>query len=84
MPTGFRAPGYTTSETLWQALVATGFQWSSSALPSPTYLAARTLVRWRTRLGGGVAVTRGILEADAAGLYGGYGNGIKNLSERPD
>ena len=35
-------------------------------------------------LGGGVAVTRGILEADAAGLYGGYGNGIKNLSERPD
>ena len=55
LPTGFRAPGYTTSETLWQALVATGFQWSSSALPSPTYLAARTLVRWRTRLGGGVS-----------------------------
>jgi diaminohydroxyphosphoribosylaminopyrimidine deaminase/5-amino-6-(5-phosphoribosylamino)uracil reductase len=35
-------------------------------------------------LGGGVAVTRGVLEAEATGLYAAYGKGAKNLSERPD
>jgi len=53
VPRGFRAPGYTTSDALWGALLRAGFQWSSSVLPSPPYLAARSLVRLRTRVTGG-------------------------------
>ncbi len=57
-PRGFRAPGYTTSEALWAALLRAGFAWSSSVLPSPAYLAARTLVRWRTRAGGATSASQ--------------------------
>jgi peptidoglycan/xylan/chitin deacetylase (PgdA/CDA1 family) len=52
VPTGFRAPGYTTSEALWGAMIDVGLQWSSSVLPSPAYLAARRLVRLRAALRG--------------------------------
>ena len=52
-PEGFRAPGYTTSPTLWRALVQTGHRWTSSVLPSPPYLLAKRAVRTLTRLRGG-------------------------------
>lgn len=47
-PAGFRAPGYNLSSSLLKALVATGFAWSSSVLPSPAYWAARVAVRAKT------------------------------------
>jgi peptidoglycan-N-acetylglucosamine deacetylase len=53
VPAGFRAPGYTTSPALWQALVTTGHRWTSSVLPSPPYLLAKRAVRGLTRLRGG-------------------------------
>ena len=53
LPEGFRAPGYTTSPTLWRALAQTGHRWSSSVLPSPPYLLAKRAVRLLTRLRGG-------------------------------
>ncbi len=53
VPAGFRAPGYTTSAALWQALVTTGHRWTSSVLPSPPYLAVKRIVRAMTRLRGG-------------------------------
>jgi hypothetical protein len=49
-PVGFRAPGYNLSSSLLQALVATGFAWSSSVLPSPAYWAARVAIRAKTAL----------------------------------
>lgn len=58
VPEGFRAPGYTTSPGLWRALVATGHAWTSSVLPSPAYLAARRLVRLKTRLRGAVSASQ--------------------------
>ncbi len=51
-PVGFRAPGYTTSPALWQALVQTGHRWSSSVLPSPPYLGAKRAVATWARLHG--------------------------------
>jgi peptidoglycan/xylan/chitin deacetylase (PgdA/CDA1 family) len=51
-PVGFRAPGYTTSAALWQALVQTGHRWSSSVLPSPAYLGAKRAVATWARLHG--------------------------------
>jgi hypothetical protein len=64
-PEGFRAPGYTTSPALWQALVATGHRWSSSVLPSPPYLLAKRVVRARTWL-------RGARSASQAGTFRAY------------
>jgi len=52
VPVGFRAPGYTTSEAMWRALIAGGALWSSSVLPSPPYLWARSLVRLRAARSG--------------------------------
>lgn len=52
-PEGFRAPGYTTSPTLWRALAETGHRWTSSVLPSPPYLLAKRAVRALTHLRGG-------------------------------
>jgi peptidoglycan/xylan/chitin deacetylase (PgdA/CDA1 family) len=52
VPAGFRAPGYTTSVAMWEAMIDVGLRWSSSVLPSPAYLAARRLVRLRARLRG--------------------------------
>lgn len=50
VPAGFRAPGYTTSAALWQALLTTGHRWTSSVLPSLPYLLAKRAVRSLTRL----------------------------------
>ncbi len=44
MPAGFRAPGYTLSDTLWERLCARGYQYDSSLLPSPPYYAAKAAV----------------------------------------
>lgn len=40
-PTGFRAPGYNQSETLFDALEALHYQYDSSFFPTPAYFAAR-------------------------------------------
>ena len=52
-PPGFRAPGYTQSVSLQQAVHDVGFHWSSSILPSPAYFVLRQGVRLRARLRGG-------------------------------
>jgi peptidoglycan/xylan/chitin deacetylase (PgdA/CDA1 family) len=65
VPPGFRAPGYTTSAALWQALVTTGHRWTSSVLPSPPYLAVKRAVRALTRL-------RGARSASQAGAWRAY------------
>lgn len=41
VPTGFRAPGYTHDERMLGAVAAAGYQYDSSALPSPTYYLAK-------------------------------------------
>lgn len=50
---GFRAPGYNVSPTLLSALVARGYRYDSSLLPSPMYWAARAAAirryAWRGR-----------------------------------
>lgn len=43
-PKGFRAPGYLTSRTLFDALSAAGFAYDSSILPSPSYVAVKAAV----------------------------------------
>lgn len=40
-PVGFRAPGYTVSEALYDALEASGVQYDSSVFPCPSYYAAK-------------------------------------------
>jgi len=41
-PTGFRAPGYTTNDTLYSVLTDAGVRYSSSVFPSPAYYAAKS------------------------------------------
>lgn len=43
-PTGFRAPGYTVSKTLTEAIRRRGYGYDSSLLPSPPYYGAKALV----------------------------------------
>lgn len=43
-PSGFRAPGYTLSDTLLERLGARGYTYDSSLLPSPPYYAAKAAV----------------------------------------
>jgi hypothetical protein len=40
-PLGFRAPGYTVSDELFEVLVQTGVRYDSSVFPSPPYYAAK-------------------------------------------
>jgi len=52
-PTGFRAPGYTITDAVFEALVDAGVQWDSSVFPCPGYWAAKAaaigLIRARGR-----------------------------------
>jgi peptidoglycan/xylan/chitin deacetylase (PgdA/CDA1 family) len=41
-PTGFRAPGYTVTDTVFEALAALGVRYDSSVFPCPAYYAAKT------------------------------------------
>ncbi|MEZ4298182.1 MAG: polysaccharide deacetylase family protein [Polyangiaceae bacterium] len=43
-PTGFRAPGYTVCDTLFDVLEEAGVAFDSSVFPSPVYLGAKALV----------------------------------------
>lgn len=51
-PTGFRAPGYTTSDDVFDALEELGVAWSSSVFPCPLYYSAKALVLFAMRLRG--------------------------------
>lgn len=51
-PTGFRAPGYTVSEPLFDALEAAGVAFDSSVFPSPIYYSAKAVVLGWMRLRG--------------------------------
>jgi peptidoglycan-N-acetylglucosamine deacetylase len=51
-PTGFRAPGYTMSDAVYRALVASGMAYSSSVFPCPGYYAAKAAVIAGLRLVG--------------------------------
>jgi hypothetical protein len=41
-PVGFRAPGYTITDGLFDVLAAEGFAYDSSVFPCPAYFAAKT------------------------------------------
>jgi peptidoglycan-N-acetylglucosamine deacetylase len=43
VPRGFRAPGYTVSEALFDAVRSRGYLYDSSVLPSPPYYAAKAV-----------------------------------------
>jgi hypothetical protein len=51
-PTGFRAPGYTMSDTLMTVLREAGFSYDSSVFPCPTYYAAKAASLLGMRLRG--------------------------------
>lgn len=51
-PVGFRAPGYTTSATLFRALAEVGFAFDSSVFPCPSYYLAKLSVLAYYRLTG--------------------------------
>lgn len=51
-PAGFRAPGYTVSEALFDALDEAGVAFDSSVFPSPIYFAAKAAVLAWMRLNG--------------------------------
>jgi len=42
-PRGFRAPGYTVSDVLFDVLARAGLAWDSSVFPCPSYYGAKTL-----------------------------------------
>lgn len=48
--TGFRAPGYTTTDTLYEVLSELGVAYSSSVFPCPPYYLAKALTLWTMRL----------------------------------
>ncbi|WP_437746620.1 polysaccharide deacetylase family protein [Sorangium sp. So ce302] len=51
-PTGFRAPGYTVSDALFDALDAVGVAFDSSVFPCPPYYAAKALAMGVQRVKG--------------------------------
>jgi peptidoglycan-N-acetylglucosamine deacetylase len=51
-PVGFRAPGYTLSPGLYQALCSRGYLYDSSTFPATPYYAAKALIRWGLALVG--------------------------------
>lgn len=48
-PVGFRAPGYDLDRDTVRALVADGYAYDSSVLPSPWLLPMKLLVRWKAK-----------------------------------
>lgn len=66
-PTGFRAPGYTVSEPLFDALDDAGIAFDSSVFPSPLYYAAKaTVLAWmrlRGRTSASILDTPSVLTA---------------------
>ena len=66
-PTGFRAPGYTVSEALFDALEEAGVAFDSSVFPSPVYWAAKASVlawmRARGRLSASILDAPAVLAA---------------------
>ncbi|HEX4381783.1 MAG TPA: polysaccharide deacetylase family protein [Myxococcales bacterium] len=52
LPRGFRAPGYTLSKSLLEALSERGYSYDSSLLPSPPYYAAKAVAMGVHRLAG--------------------------------
>lgn len=51
-PSGFRAPGYTITDTVFQELEAIGTRYDSSVFPCPAYYTAKALARAAIRLSG--------------------------------
>jgi len=51
-PTGFRAPGYTMTDDLLDAIQASGLTYDSSVFPCPPYYAAKAARLLRMKLGG--------------------------------
>lgn len=51
-PKGFRAPGYTLSDTLFEVLARRGYAYDSSLLPSPPYYAAKAALLGALKLAG--------------------------------
>ena len=51
-PTGFRAPGYTVTDSLLAAVRASGLSYDSSVFPSPIYYAAKAAALLRLKLSG--------------------------------
>ena len=49
---GFRAPGYTMNDTLWEALEEAGYHYDSSIFPCPPYYLAKAAVLASMRLRG--------------------------------
>jgi peptidoglycan-N-acetylglucosamine deacetylase len=51
-PTGFRAPGYTVTDEVFDAIEELGVGWDSSVFPCPAYYAAKAAILAATRMGG--------------------------------
>ena len=51
-PRGFRAPGYTVSDELFDVLESLGFEYDSSVFPCPSYYAAKTAALTAIKLRG--------------------------------
>lgn len=51
-PRGFRAPGYTVTDELFEVLAACGVAWDSSVFPCPAYYGAKAVARLLMRLRG--------------------------------
>lgn len=51
-PIGFRAPGYTITDTVFEVLASRGYEYDSSVFPSPVYYAAKAAFIGLTRLAG--------------------------------
>jgi hypothetical protein len=59
-PVGFRAPGYTITDEVFEVLAARGYAYDSSVFPSPTYYAGKAaFIRMMRSLG---RVTRSIVD----------------------
>lgn len=66
-PTGFRAPGYTVSDTLFRVLEKAGLRYDSSVFPCPSYYAAKAaalaVMRVRHRKSASILDTPSVLRA---------------------
>jgi peptidoglycan/xylan/chitin deacetylase (PgdA/CDA1 family) len=56
-PTGFRAPGYTMTDEVFDALEQLGVAWDSSVFPCPAYYGAKALVLGAQRVRGRVSAS---------------------------
>ncbi len=91
VPEGFRAPGYTLSPALLQAVAARGYRYDSSAFPAAPYYAAKALVMGALALTGhpsrSVLDSPGVLLAPRApyhpSLWAPYRRGGEKLWELP-